>query len=171
MDIPPRFIVHESRHWIVNHRMDSALPGYLMLSAKQKTNTLSALPYEALAELGVLQARIQEIIESQLKPRRLYISRFGHEAGFSIHFHFIPVYPWVETMFWEDERYRSLQAFGSTESAQPETDGAELTLFVWREFCERPDPPPVHGPSVDKVIAVLCSAFKDSFTREARNAL
>lgn len=56
MDIPSSFIIHQSKYWILNHRMDSALAGYLMLSAKQMTNSLAALPIEAQAELGVLQA-------------------------------------------------------------------------------------------------------------------
>ncbi|MCO7514219.1 HIT family protein [Pseudomonas guariconensis] len=155
MDIPARFIIHESPYWVINQRIDSALPGYLMLSAKEMTNSLAALPTEALAELGILQASIQASIEAHLQPKRLYIGRFGHEAGHSIHFHFIPIYPWVEAMFWSDDRYRVLQAFGSLDSTVPQTDGAELTLFVWREFCERPDPPSIPGPSVDRVIAVL----------------
>nr|WP_314582110.1 hypothetical protein [uncultured Pseudomonas sp.] len=29
-------------------------------------------------------------------------------------------------------RYRSLKAFGSLDNAVSQTDGAELTLFVWR---------------------------------------
>src|SRR5690606_331604 len=103
MDIPPRFIIHESKYWLINHRMDSALPGYLMLGAKQMTNSLAALSTEALAELGVLQARIQKAIEDDLQPKRLYIGRFGHDAGHFIHFHFIPVYPWVEALFWRDD--------------------------------------------------------------------
>ncbi|MFK8328700.1 HIT family protein [Pseudomonas sp. BJa5] len=159
MDIPPRLIIHESRYWVLNHRMDSALPGYLMLSAKQMTHSLAALPIEAQAELGVLQARIQKAIDDQLQPKRLYIGRFGHGAGYAIHFHFIPVYAWVEALFWEDERYRLLQTFGSIDSALAQTDGAELMLFVWREFCERPEPPPVQGPSVDQVIAALRTAL------------
>jgi len=159
MDIPPRFIVHESPHWVINHRMNSALPGYMMLSAKKMTNSLAALPAEALAELGPLQARIQSSIEAHLQPKWLYIGRFGHDAGYSIHFHFIPIYHWVEAMFWNDARYRLLQTFGSLDSIEPQTDGAELTFFVWREFCERPDPPQIQGPSVDHVIAVLRNEF------------
>ncbi|NBB11214.1 HIT family protein [Pseudomonas sp. SLFW] len=162
MDIPSRFIIYESRHWVVNHRMDSALPGYVMLSAKQMTNSLAALSAQALAELGPLQAKIQHAIETLLHPRRLYISRYGHETGYSIHFHFIPIYAWIETLFWQDKRYRSLQAFGSCDNATPQTDGAELTLFVWREFCERPDPPAVQGPSVDETISVLREVLADS---------
>jgi diadenosine tetraphosphate (Ap4A) HIT family hydrolase len=159
MEISPRFVVHESEHWLINHRVDSALPGYLMLSAKQMTNALASLSAEALAELGVLQARIQHAIETCLQLRRLYIGRFGHDAGYSIHFHFIPVYHWVEALFWNDDRYRLLQTFGSIDSSLPQTDGAELTLFVWREFCERPDPPPIQGPSVEQVVAVLRREF------------
>ncbi|MHC6225109.1 HIT family protein [Pseudomonas sp. X10] len=159
MDIPPRFIIHESKYWLINHRMDSALPGYLMLGAKQMTNSLAALSTEALAELGVLQARIQKAIEDDLQPKRLYIGRFGHDAGHSIHFHFIPVYPWVEALFWRDDRYRLLQTFSSIDSAAQQTDGAELMLFVWREFCEHPDPPQIQGPSVDRVIAALREKF------------
>ena len=106
MEIPASFIIYESPYWTVNHRMDSALPGYLMLSAKQMTNSLAELTAEALAELGVLQAKIQEFIEACFQPRRLYISRFGHDVGYSIHFHFIPIYAWVEAIFWCDDRYR-----------------------------------------------------------------
>jgi diadenosine tetraphosphate (Ap4A) HIT family hydrolase len=159
MEIPVSFIIYESSYWTVNHRMDSALPGYLMLSAKQMTNSLATLPAEALAELGVLQAKIQASVEAHFHPRRFYIGRFGHDAGYSIHFHFIPIYAWVEAMFWSDDRYRLLQSFGSFDVASPQTDGAELTLFVWREFCERPDPPPINGPSVDQVITVLRDEF------------
>lgn len=159
MDIPPRFIIHETEHWLVNHRMDSALPGYLMLSAKHMTNSLAALPTEALAELGVLQARTQSAIEATLAPKRVYIGRFGHEQGYAIHFHFIPIYQWVEEMFWSDERYRLLQTFSSLDSGADQTDGAELMLFVWREFCERPDLPVIRGLSVEQTIAVLHREF------------
>ncbi|AZF43005.1 Diadenosine tetraphosphate (Ap4A) hydrolase [Pseudomonas sp. R1-43-08] len=50
--------------------------------------------------------------------------------GFALHFHFIPVYDWVEQAFWQDERYRILHNFGSQAQAKTLTDGAELTLFV-----------------------------------------
>lgn len=40
------------------------------------------------------------------------------------------------------------------------TDGAELTLFVWREFGESLTPPQVQGPGVAQVIEQLRAAFK-----------
>ncbi len=73
LDIPSRFIIHETVHWVLNHRMNSALPGYLILSARAPFNSLAALPVEAQAELGILMARTQQVMEAQLQPARLYM--------------------------------------------------------------------------------------------------
>lgn len=155
MGIPARFILHETDHWILNHHMVSSLPGYVMLGSRANVRSLADLPEAALAELGSLLATVQKTLESQLQPKWLYISRFGHDPGYPIHFHFIPVYHWVEELFWKDERYRLLQSFGSLENAQRLTDGAELTLFIWREFAENPTPPVISGPSIEEVTRLL----------------
>src|SRR5262245_17200160 len=54
LKIPHRFHVLETDGWLVNHRMNSALPGYLMISAKADTDDLFDLPQGALEELGPL---------------------------------------------------------------------------------------------------------------------
>ncbi|TMU71868.1 HIT family protein [Pseudomonas fluorescens] len=159
MEIAPHFIVHETDHWIINHHLASALPGYLMLGTKIDTTSLAELSLDALAELGGLLARTQQVIERQLKPKRLYISRFGHEPGLPIHFHFIPVYAWVEDLFWKDDRYRALETFAYAQGGVSATDGAELTLFIWREFGENPIPPKVEGKAIAEVIEDLRRAF------------
>ncbi|VVN33373.1 hypothetical protein PS645_04948 [Pseudomonas fluorescens] len=160
MEISAQFIVHETAHWIVNHHMSSALPGYLVLGSRAYVNSLGDLPGEALTELGGLLATVQKTLESRLKPKWLYISRFGHDPGYAIHFHFIPVYHWVEELFWNDSRYRLLNTFASRQNAKSLTDGAEMTLFVWREFGESPEPPAIQGPSVAAIIEELRQAFK-----------
>ncbi|MND32898.1 hypothetical protein D3C80_234780 [compost metagenome] len=160
MEIAPRFIVHETAHWIINHHMASALPGYLMLGSREHVGSLSELPGAALAELGSLLAQTQQVMETQLKPKWLYISRFGHVPGYPIHFHFIPVYHWVEALFWKDERYRLLEKFATPDNAESTTDGAELTLFIWREFGESNDPPPIQGISIGQSIERLRAAFQ-----------
>jgi diadenosine tetraphosphate (Ap4A) HIT family hydrolase len=159
MEIAPQFIIHETDHWIINHHLANALPGYLMLATKMHTSSLAELSSAALAELGGLLARTQQAIEQQLLPKRLYIGRFGHDPGWPIHFHFIPVYAWVEDLFWNDARYRQLETFAYAENALSSTDGAELTLFIWREFAENPTPPKTQGPSIGEVIQSLRSAF------------
>ncbi|MBT1259989.1 MULTISPECIES: HIT family protein [Pseudomonas] len=160
MQIDPTYVLYETEHWRLNHHLASALPGYLMLGAKAPAHSLGDMPEAALTELGGLLAKTQRVMEAQLEPKWLYISRYGHMPGFPLHFHFIPVYDWVEDAFWRDERYRRLQGFGAQGQAQALTDGAELTLFVWREFGESPTPPPVQGESVQQVIARLRAAFR-----------
>ncbi len=155
MQIDPAYILFETEHWLLNHHLASKLPGYLMLGAKAPVDSLADMPVAALAELGGLLAKTQRVMEAQLKPKWLYISRYGHLPGFPLHFHFIPVYDWVENAFWRDERYRRLQDLGSQDQAKTLTDGAELTLFVWREFGESLIPPVIHGPSVAQVIGNL----------------
>ncbi|MBB3452571.1 diadenosine tetraphosphate (Ap4A) HIT family hydrolase [Rhizobium sp. BK313] len=153
-DIPERFQIAETEGWLVNHRINSVLPGYLMVSSKMFTNDLSELSSEALAELGPLLAKAQNALKSGLGSERVYIGRYGHTPGYPIHFHVIPIYGWVEELFWNDARYRLLETFADG-PGETVTDGAEMTLFVWREFCERTDPPPIKGPSVCDVIELL----------------
>lgn len=159
MQIDPAYVLHESEHWRLNHHLTTALPGYLMLGAQAPIHSLADMPEAALAELGGLLAKTQRVMEAQLAPKWLYISRYGHMPGFPLHFHFIPVYSWVEAAFWQDDRYRLLQGFGSPPLEQALTDGAELTLFVWREFGESQRPPAVQGDSVGVVIERLRAAF------------
>jgi diadenosine tetraphosphate (Ap4A) HIT family hydrolase len=159
MEIAPHFIIHETEHWVINHHLANTLPGYLMLGTKVETTSLAELSSDALGELGGLLAKTQQVIERQLKPKHLYIGRYGHQPGLPIHFHFIPVYHWVEALFWQDTRYRLLDTFAHVECAASATDGAELTLFVWREFGENPIPPKAQGPSIEEVIKHLRIAY------------
>lgn len=159
MQIPATHLIHQTEHWLLNHHLASALPGYLMLGSKHPAQSLAELPEAALAEMGGLMAKVQGILEEALQPKWLYIGRFGHSPGLPIHFHFIPVYAWVEEAFWADQRYRSLSQFASIEDAASQTDGAELTLFVWREFGEAPVPPAVQGSSIERVIERLRGHF------------
>ncbi|MDQ0133426.1 diadenosine tetraphosphate (Ap4A) HIT family hydrolase [Neorhizobium galegae] len=159
MPIPPELHVFETPHWLVNHRTNSALPGYLMIGSKRFADDLFELADEALLELGPLMAKAQKVLRQNLNAERVYIGRYGHSPGHSIHFHVIPIYAWVEALFWQDERYRILNTFaeGPSETA---TDGAELTFFVWREFCERLVPPPIQGPGVAEVVERLRDVFR-----------
>jgi diadenosine tetraphosphate (Ap4A) HIT family hydrolase len=159
MTIPAEFHVFETEHWLVNHRMNSALPGYLMLGAKASADNLGDLGADALSSLGQVLAQSQSAMLDALKPQRVYIGRFGHSPGYPLHFHLIPIYDWVETLFWADARYRVLENFAEGPGETP-VDGAELTLFVWREFCERAVPPAIKGPSVRQAIDLLREAMR-----------
>jgi diadenosine tetraphosphate (Ap4A) HIT family hydrolase len=148
-------VILQTEDWVLNHRVDSALPGYLILGVRMPTNDLSRLRPEALALLGTLLANAQNALTTILEPEHLYIGRYDHTPGHALHFHLIPICRWVKRLFFDDPRYRVLRKLSRYSSAADadETDGAELTLYVWREFCESPTPPPISGPSIYEVVA------------------
>ncbi|MDF2365639.1 MAG: hypothetical protein P1U71_00095 [Sneathiella sp.] len=125
-----------------------------MLGTKTDAVDFSGIPMDALTSLGPLINMTQHAMQSALNPARIYIGRYGHTDGIPFHLHLIPIFNWVEELFWKDERYRVLGNFSSPPGANG-TDGVELTFFVWREFCERPDPPFNQGPSVEQSIVLL----------------
>ncbi|MFT3998852.1 MAG: HIT family protein [Rhizobium sp.] len=153
MEPTTNLIVH-TEGWLVSHRADSALPGYLIISARKSVGDLSSMSDDTLHEIGPLLALTERSLKQTLNARRVYIGRYGHVPGRTFHFHMIPIYAWVEELFWRDTRYRALQRFAEGEG-QTATDGAELTFFVWREFCERQQPPPIQGPTVLEAIQRL----------------
>jgi len=156
---PEHLIVHETDYWIVNHRVNSVLPGYFMVGSKTDTNDLSDLSKEALSELGSHLAKLQHIITELLSPPHFYVGRYGHMKGHAIHFHVIPVYDWVARAFDSDERYRVLRQFYTPRvyenGSNSPFDGAEMTLFIWREFCESRNPPKIQGPPVQKMVEAV----------------
>lgn len=201
------FLLFETEHWQIEHRPDAALPGYLLMCAKQNTthlweldstnlssqstdaancgvasvlasssinDTLSRCAPKAsdtssasatlktgstaLEEMGPLLARFQKLMIDVLKPTYLYIGRYGHLKGPSFHFHFIPIYDWVIKSFLNDDRYRVLKQFQYRTDgmfAERQFDASELQLYVWREFCENPNPPKIEGFSIEEAMAEL----------------
>jgi len=160
--IDPAFVVFESPRWIVNHRLNCALPGYLMVAARDESaRSLSDLDAAALAELGPLLARTSRVIEAVLGAERVYVGRYGHTPGWPVHFHLIPVYPWLVEAFAKDARYDALRRLhGSDCPGGP--DGGDLTVYVWREWttAEGRTPPAARGPSVEEAIERLRAAFR-----------
>ncbi len=161
-EVPRRLIIFQSEHWTLNHRIDCALPGYLMLGARASVSELALLPAKALAELGPVLAAAQRALTEILQPDHFYVGRFGHDRGYSIHFHLIPICRWVKERFLTDARYDAVRRLASC-SDPGETDGAEMTLYVWREFCESANPPEVVGLSIEDVVTRLREllAFED----------
>jgi len=154
-EIPDHLIVKEAGHWIINHRMGANLPGYLMIGSRVDTTNLFDLSSAAQSELGVLLAQTQQALSELFQPEHIYIGRYGHTKGHSIHFHVIPIYAWVKDAFLADDQYRVLRSFYTPGVSTSDPDGSELTLYVWRELCESKNPPPIHGPTVESVISLL----------------
>ncbi len=148
--IPPELIIHEGSHWVINHRVDTEMPGYLMIGARDnKVRNFSDLSTEALVELGPLIGQATKFVEEELKPKRLFCSRYGYAEGYSIHFHVVPIYGWLEDEFFNDPEYAKLHC-----------DGSSLTLFLWREYIESPVKREIKGPLVTDVVKRLKGRFE-----------
>ncbi|WP_426576958.1 hypothetical protein ACP179_22255 [Xenorhabdus stockiae] len=163
MKIPNEKIILKTNNWIVNHRIDSSLPGYVILQSSHNHMNLCDLSNKAIQEMGILMGYIEKTLKKFIFPKYIYIGRYGHTPNTPFHFHFIPVSQWILNLFWSDERYRILGDFGKSSESHL-TDGAELTFFIWREFCEKEISPPVQGISVDEIIAALKIELKNAIT-------
>ncbi|MCE0521437.1 MAG: HIT family protein [Methylacidiphilales bacterium] len=168
--VPDHLVVKETEYWIINHRIDSKLPGYLMVGSRMETTNLFDLPNSALAELGLLLSSAQKALADLLHPEHIYVGRYGHQKGHSIHFHVIPIYSWVKEAFTADSRYGVLKSFYTPGASNSDYDGAELTLYVWREFCESKNPPQGYGPSVSETIGLLKERLSIVSTSVAQNS-
>lgn len=140
LEPPDDLVVLRTDHWLVNQCVDVAIPGYLIVGATDPAaDRVSRLTPAAQAELGPLLARVHRAIEAELDPRIIYCVKWGHGAGHPVHFHVIPVFPWMEEALHRDERYRALQAFHGEDTwdLAEDYDGTEMCLFVRRESAEK----------------------------------
>jgi diadenosine tetraphosphate (Ap4A) HIT family hydrolase len=160
---PKHLVITQTDDWVLNQRVDAALPGYLMLAARAPANRFAAISRRGLSQLGKLMAAAQEALEAVLAPKHLYSGRYGHSHGHSLHFHIIPVYDWVIGGGFADPRYRQLRSLQTPGYGRADrvdwADGADLTLYIWREFCENPHPPAIAGPSICEVVERLKTHF------------
>lgn len=153
---PQETIIFETSHWRINHRVDITLPGYLMVGAEAGADW-DELSAESLTELGGVLAQSVRAITDCLHPQRVYVSRYGHTSGHTLHFHLIPVYDWVIEAYRRDERYHVLNHSDVSDSST-DPDGADLTLFIWREYAGAKRLPPA-GLSIEEVISRLRQAM------------
>jgi hypothetical protein len=65
---PKHLVILRTEDWALNHRVDTALPGYLMLGARLPTNDLSLLRSEAVAQLGIFLANAQKASQTLIRP-------------------------------------------------------------------------------------------------------
>ncbi|HHN8583344.1 TPA: hypothetical protein ACRR2I_003872 [Providencia rettgeri] len=158
MRISDDHIVFKTQYWIVNHRKDSKISGYLIMQPVNSSINFSSLSIEALNEMGSVMAHTESIIKKLFNPQYIYISKYGHTPNTPFHFHFIPVYQWIVDLFWNDNRYRELSNFGDPQLKHL-TDGAELTFFIWREFCEKEHPPITQSIPVKEAIEKIKAEF------------
>lgn len=126
--IPAEFIVFERKHWVVNYRMGSTYPGYLMVASRQSVSDISELETPALEEMGKVLADVERAIRVVYNPYKVLVGKLGFTKGFNCHFHVVPVHAWVLEEIKLNTRYAD------------EPDGNDVMLYVNREYCENQCP-------------------------------
>ena len=78
-------------HWDLVHAYDSALPGWLVLVARQHVASIAELSREAAAELGPLLRCVSIALEEVSGCGKTYVAQFAESHQHPhVHFHIVP---------------------------------------------------------------------------------
>ncbi len=117
--------IFETGHWRVSHRRDARYNGYLMVASVASASDLKDLGDEALAELGGVLRRTEQLLMRAYEPWKVIVYKLGFSTGFNLHFHVVPV---TKALLAEIAAHPEYAA---------EPDGNDVILFLSREYCER----------------------------------
>lgn len=78
-----------SKFWIAAPCIDTDVPGYLVLRAKDAYQHIADTPVQLQSELGVILGNLESAIGKVTGAQHVYIARFS-EASASLHFHLFP---------------------------------------------------------------------------------
>ncbi|WP_340607716.1 hypothetical protein [Xenorhabdus bharatensis] len=90
MKIPAEKIILKTNNWVVNHRIDSSLPGYVILQSSHNHIALSDLSNKAIQEMGILMGYIEKALKKFIFPKHIYI----YTMDFKMHRGGKRVNPW-----------------------------------------------------------------------------
>ena len=84
-----QYLVYENAHFRAEQSSDCYIPGYLILSAKERVASITGLTAAALQALGPTLAVVIDAIETVTRPELVYVARFGEEVK-HLHCHLLP---------------------------------------------------------------------------------
>jgi diadenosine tetraphosphate (Ap4A) HIT family hydrolase len=90
--LPAREEIVRTAHWRLAHANNSALPGWLVLVCTSHLDSIHELDEEAYAELGLLQGRVSQALETLLGAPKTYVMFFA-EGLTHLHVHLVPRMP------------------------------------------------------------------------------
>jgi diadenosine tetraphosphate (Ap4A) HIT family hydrolase len=82
-------VVFESEHFLVKQCSDVSIPGYLIITPKNKVFHFSDLSQEVLKLFSCLLARVEKVLVEVLDVEMIYIAKFA-ELNKRLHFHIFP---------------------------------------------------------------------------------
>src|SRR5437660_672631 len=114
-------LVYANAYFCVEPCTTCFIPGYLIVSSRLPTVSLSELECDALASLGPTLAAATRAIEVVIRPERVYCALFAEETR-SVHFHLFPRTAWL------------LSEYTAAHPADCEVSGPRLLDWARRTF-------------------------------------
>jgi diadenosine tetraphosphate (Ap4A) HIT family hydrolase len=81
--------IWSNEHWILNHGVQTSLPGAVWLTTREHCDSFGDLPAERAREFGALAGRIDRAILSLPDVARVHLYRWG-DGGAHFHVWFLP---------------------------------------------------------------------------------
>ena len=81
--------IWSNEHWILNHGVQTSLPGAVWLTTREHCDSFGDLPAERAREFGELAGRIDRAILSLPDVARVHLYRWG-DGGAHFHVWFLP---------------------------------------------------------------------------------
>jgi diadenosine tetraphosphate (Ap4A) HIT family hydrolase len=90
----PRGSIVTTKHWRAAHALNTSLPGWLVLVAREHVTALDALDAEGHAELGTLLGQLSQALRTLTRCEKTYIMQFSETPGHHhLHVHLVPRMP------------------------------------------------------------------------------
>jgi diadenosine tetraphosphate (Ap4A) HIT family hydrolase len=85
----PGGVIHESRHWYIEHTVGPFNVGTLIIKPKRHVTRVSELNEEEAAELGPLLRRSAAVVDELVQPEQVYTGLWSHAGGKPVHIHYL----------------------------------------------------------------------------------
>ena len=85
----PGGVIHETRHWFVEHCVGPLGVGTLIVKPKRHVVHVANLDEDEARELGPLLPRTASIVTALSSPDQVYVCLWSHQGGTPVHIHFV----------------------------------------------------------------------------------
>jgi diadenosine tetraphosphate (Ap4A) HIT family hydrolase len=124
----PGGIVHQTRHWIVNHAVGRLNLGTLIVAPRAHVVAVADLDDDAAAELGPLLRGAARVIEAICQPEQTYVCVWSHGRSERRHLHIL-VQPVTTALVVQYDGLRSEQLQARVMATGEPPDPAEVEQF------------------------------------------
>lgn len=85
----PGGVIHETRHWLVEHCVGPLGVGTLIVKPKRHAVHVWELDDLEATELGQLLQRTAAVVFDLTSPHQVYVCLWSHHGGVPVHIHFV----------------------------------------------------------------------------------